>query len=86
MFFPFTIKASEIARLQLETGIYASASDDSDKYIRKVHLRQYLASTSGLIDGKTLKEVLFPKGKYHIFLSHSHGDLSMPMSGETLMT
>lgn len=77
MFLPFTIKASELTRLQLESGTYASAGDDSDKYIRKVHLRQYLASTSGLIDGKTLKEVLFPKGKYHIFLSHSHGDLKI---------
>lgn len=47
------------------------------RFVRKAQLRQYLASTNGLIDGKALKEVLFPKGKYHIFLSHSHGDLQI---------
>lgn len=77
MFYPFTIKADIIKQLQLETGTYASAGEDSDKYTRKAQLRQYLASTNGLIDGKALKEVLFPKGKYHIFLSHSHGDLQI---------
>lgn len=77
MFYPFTIKADIIKQLQLETGTYASAGEDPDKYTRKAQLRQYLASTNGLIDGKALKEVLFPKGKYHIFLSHSHEDLKM---------
>ena len=77
MFYPFTIKADIIKQLQLETGTYASAGEDPDKYTRKAQLRQYLASTDGLIDGKTLKEILFPKGKYHIFLSHSHGDLQI---------
>ena len=77
MFYPFTIKADIIKQLQLETGTYASAGEDPDKYTRKAQLRQYLASTNGLIDGKALKEVLFPKGKYHIFLSHSHGDLQI---------
>ena len=77
MFYPFTIKADIIKQLQLGTGTYASAGEDPDKYIRKAQLRQYLASTNGLIDGKALKEVLFPKGKYHIFLSHSHEDLQI---------
>ena len=77
MFYPFTIKADIIKQLQLETGTYASAGEDPDKYTRKAQLRQYLASTDALIDGKTLKEVLFPKGKYHIFLSHSHEDLQI---------
>ena len=77
MFYPFTIKADIIKQLQLGTGTYASAGEDPDKYIRKAQLRQYLASTNGLIDGKALKEVLFPKGKYNIFLSHSHGDLQI---------
>lgn len=77
MFYPFTIKADIIKQFQLGTGTYASAGEDPDKYIRKAQLRQYLASTNGLIDGKALKEVLFPKGKYNIFLSHSHGDLQI---------
>lgn len=77
MFYPFTIKADIIKQLQLETGTYASDDEDPDKYTRKAQLRQYLASTNGLIDGKALKEVLFPKGKYHIFLSHLHGDLQI---------
>lgn len=75
MFYPFTIQSSVISQLQLETGTYYSATEDPDKWTRKAQLRQYLSSTNGLIDGKALKEVLFPKGKYHIFLSHSHGDL-----------
>lgn len=77
MFYPFTIEASTINQLKCETGTYYSADEDPDKYTRKAQLRQYLASTNGLIDGKALKEVLFPKGKYHIFLSHSHGDLQI---------
>lgn len=77
MFYPFTIKADIIKQLQLETGTYASAGEDPDKYTRKAQLRQYLSSTNGLVDGKALKEVLFPKGKYQIFLSHSHEDLKM---------
>lgn len=75
MFYPFTIKSSVIDQLKLETGTYTSADEDPEKYTRKAQLRQYLASTNGLIDGKALKDALFPKGKYHIFLSHSHGDL-----------
>lgn len=75
MFYPFTIKSGVINQLKLETGTYTSAGEDPEKYTRRAQLRQYLASTNGLIDGKALKEVLFPKGKYHIFLSHSHGDL-----------
>lgn len=77
MFYPFTIKANTISQLQRETGTYASIGEDPEKYTRRAQLRQYLASTNGLIDGKALKEVLFPKGKYHIFLSHSHGDLQI---------
>ncbi len=77
MFYPFTIQSSVISQLQLETGTYYSATEDPDKWTRKAQLRQYLSSTNGLVDGKALKEVLFPKGKYHIFLSHSHGDLQI---------
>ena len=77
MFYPFTIQSSVISQLQLETGTYYSATEDPDKWTRKAQLRQYLASTNGLIDGKALKEVLFPKCKYNIFLSHSHGDLQI---------
>ena len=77
MFYPFTIQSSVISQLQLETGTYYSATEDPDKWTRKAQLRQYLSSTNGLVDGKALKEVLFPKGKYHIFLSHSHEDLKM---------
>lgn len=77
MFYPFTIEASTINQLKCETGAYYSADEDPDKYTREAQLRQYLASTNGLIDGKALKEVLFPKGKYHVFLSHSHGDLQI---------
>ena len=77
MFYPFTIRSSVINQLKLETGTYYSAGEDPEKYTRRAQLRQYLASTNGLIDGKALKEVLFPKGKYHIFLSHSHGDLEL---------
>ena len=77
MFYPFTIKSGVINQLKLETGTYTSAGEDPEKYTRRAQLRQYLASTNGLIDGKALKEVLFPKGKYHIFLSHSHGDLEL---------
>ena len=77
MFYPFTIKASVINQIKLETGTYANAGEDTDKNTRKALLRQYLASTNGLIDGKALKDLLFPKGRYHIFLSHSHGDLQI---------
>lgn len=77
MFYPFTIKASVINQIKFETGTYASAGEDPDKYTRKALLRQYLASTNGLIDGKALKDLLFPKGRYNIFLSHSHGDLQI---------
>ena len=77
MFYPFTIQSSVINQLQLGTGIYYSATEDPDKWTRKAQLRQYLSSTNGLVNGKALKEVLFPKGKYHIFLSHSHGDLQI---------
>lgn len=77
MFYPFTIQSSIISQLQLETGTYYSANEDPDKWTRKAQLRQYLSSTNGLVDGKALKEVLFPKGKYHIFLSHSHEELKM---------
>lgn len=59
MFYPFTIEASTINQLKCETGTYYSADEDSDKYTRKVQLRQNLASTNVLIDGKTLKEILF---------------------------
>lgn len=76
MFYPFSIKSSVISQLQLETGSFYSATEDSDIGTRKAQLRQYLSSTNGLVDGKALKEVLFPKGRYHIFLSHSHEDLN----------
>ena len=76
MLYPFTIKSSVISQLQLESGTYSSIGEDSDKWIRQNQLRQYLSSTNGLVDGKALKEVLFPKGRYHIFLSHSHEDLN----------
>lgn len=59
MFYPFTIKADTIQQLQLETGTYESAGEAPDKYTRKAQLRQYLSSTNVLIDGKTLKEILF---------------------------
>lgn len=52
MFCPFTIIASVINQIKLESGVYASAGEDSDKYTRKALLRQYIASTNGLIDGK----------------------------------
>ena len=76
MFYPFSIKASVISRLQQETPRISDVENSvSDKNKRKELLRSYLSSTSGVIDGKTLKELWFPKGRYQVFLSHSRGDI-----------
>ena len=78
MFFPFTIKASTISQLQRETPVFSVAEDVTpDKATRKAQLWSYLNSTAGVIDGKSLKELWFPKGRYHIFLSHSHEDIAL---------
>lgn len=78
MFFPFTIKASTISQLQRETPVFSVAEDVTpDKATRKAQLWSYLNSTAGVIDGKSLKELWFPKGRYHVFLSHSHGDIAL---------
>lgn len=77
MFFPFTIKADTIRQLKSSTGTYVSEGVDSEISTRRIQLMKYLDSTDGLIDGKTLKELWFPGGKYHIFLSHSHSDVGL---------
>lgn len=76
MFYPFTISANTIYNLRSETGSL-SGSVDSEKDQRYIQLVKYLSATDGLIDGKSLKELLFPQGKYHIFLSHSHADVDL---------
>lgn len=77
MFYPFTIKASIITQLQSETPAFSIADGTPDKTTRMSQLRSYLNTTSGIVDGKTLKELWFPKGRYHIFLSHSRGDVRL---------
>ena len=78
MFYPFTIKASVISQLLQENPrILGARNSVSDKIKREEQLRSYLNSTSGVIDGKTLKELWFPKGRYDVFLSHSHGDIAL---------
>ena len=78
MFYPFTIKASTIWQLRRETPAFSAVEDVTpDKTTRKEQLWSYLNSTTGVIDGKTLKELWFPKGRYHVFLSHSHGDIAL---------
>ena len=78
MFYPFTIKAITISQLQRETPVFSVAEDVTpDKATRKAQLWSYLNSTTGVIDGKSLKELWFPKGRYHVFLSHSHGDIAL---------
>jgi hypothetical protein len=77
MFCPFTIKTSVISQLQRETSsILVVKNGARNKEYRKAILRSYLNSASGIIDGKTLKELWFPKGRYQVFLSHSHGDIA----------
>lgn len=76
MFYPFTISANTIYNLRSETGSL-SGSVDSEKDQRYIQLVKYLSATDGLIDGKSLKELWFPQGKYHIFLSHSHADVDL---------
>lgn len=77
MFCPFIIKSSVITQLQRTTGTTISTKEDQDDLLRKSQLRSYLSSTDGLINGKTLKELWFPHGKYQIFLSHSHNDIEL---------
>lgn len=78
MFYPFTIKSGTISQLQRETPAFSVAEDVTpDKATRKAQLWSYLNSTTGVIDGKSLKELWFPKGRYHVFLSHSHGDIAL---------
>lgn len=76
MFYPFTISANTIYNLRSEKGSL-SESVDSEKDQRYIQLVKYLSATDGLIDGKSLKELWFPQGKYHIFLSHSHADVDL---------
>lgn len=77
MFYPFVIKAGVITQLQSETPAFLIADNTLDKSTRMSQLRSYLSTTSGIVDGKTLKDVWFPKGRYHIFLSHSHEDIKL---------
>lgn len=77
MFYPFKLKASVIDSLRNSSG---NLSDDSQNESvaqarRKDQLRKYLFTTDGLINGKSLKELWFPQGEYHIFLSHSSQDV-----------
>lgn len=77
MFYPFIIKSNVITQLQRVTGTNINANLDHDDLLRKSQLRLYLSSTDGLINGKTLKELWFPQGKYQVFLSHSHNDIEL---------
>lgn len=77
MFYPFVIKASVITQLQSEPPAFSIADSTPDKSTRMSQLRSYLSTTSGIVNGKTLKDDWFPKGRYHIFLSHSHEDIRL---------
>lgn len=79
MFYPFKIDVKVIKELQRSTGTTYNYDRDEEEKKRasqlKNDLAKYLTTTDGVIDGKTLKELWFPKGKYHIFLSHSSQDI-----------
>lgn len=75
MFYPFIIKANDIEQLQLDTQTTIRTDENKEDILKISQLRAYLSTTDGLINGKTLKDLWFPQGKYQIFLSHSHGDI-----------
>lgn len=79
MFYPFKIDISIIEEMQRSTNTVVGSDyikeEEKRKGLRKADLKQYLNTTDGIIDGKSLKELWFPKGKYQVFLSHSSSDL-----------
>ncbi len=79
MFYPFKMDVKVIKELQRSTGTTYDYDNDEEEKKRKSKLKadlaKYLMTTDGIIDGKSLKELWFPKGEYHIFLSHSSQDI-----------
>ena len=79
MFYPFKMDVKVITELLRSTGTtYNYDKDEEEKKLQrkfKADLAKYLMTTDGIIDGKTLKELWFPQGEYHIFLSHSSQDI-----------
>lgn len=79
MFYPFKMDVKVIKELQRSSGATYNYDKDEEEKKRqsklKADLAKYLMTTDGIIDGKSLKELWFPKGEYHIFLSHSSQDI-----------
>lgn len=80
MFYPFKMDVKVIKELQRSSGATYNYDKDEEEKKRqsklKADLAKYLMTTDGVIDGKTLKELWFPKGEYNIFLSHSCQDIA----------
>lgn len=76
MFIPFKISEASLSCLGYDKSRTYRHAAQVDKE-RMDQLRSYLLGTDKVIDGDRLAKLWFPKGKYHVFISHSHADINM---------